>query len=115
LGRLLGGLFSLVVVLIVAAVAAAVWFDSKAAQPGPLAQAATVFVPRGAGVQDIAGLLEAQGVIDDAFLAVLRVRWRGDGRDLKAGEYAFAPHVSLDEVIDDLAAGRTVVHRLSVP
>ena len=101
--------------MIVAAVAAAVWFDRKAAQPGPLAEAATVFVPRGAGVQDIAGLLEAQGVIDDAFLAVLRVRWRGDGRDLKAGEYAFAPQVSLDEVIDDLAAGRTVVHRLSVP
>jgi len=115
LGRLLGGLFSLLAVLALGAVAAAVWFDHMAAAPGPLADETTVFIPRGTGVQDIAAILESDGVVDDAFLMVLRVRWRGDGRDLKAGEYAFAPAMSLDQVLDDLAEGRTVVHRLGVP
>jgi len=115
LGRLLGGLFSFLALLAVAAAVAVVWFDNRAGEPGPLSEETTVVIPRGAGVQDIGNLLEQAGVVDDALLVVLRVRWRGDSRDLKAGEYAFAPQVSLDGVIDELAAGRTVVHRLSVP
>ena len=115
MGRLLGGLFSLCVVLILGAVAAFIWFDRMASEPGPLAEEATVFIPRGTGVQDIAHMLEDRSVVDDAFLMVLRVRWRGDAGNLRAGEYAFAPDVSLDQVLDDLAAGSTMVHRLSVP
>ena len=115
MGRLLGGLFSLVVVLILGGLAAVFWFDRMSGEPGPLAEETTVFVARGTGVQEIADLLEAEGVVDDAFLMVLRVKWRGDGRALKAGEYAFAPALSLDQVLDELAAGRTVVRRISVP
>jgi UPF0755 protein len=101
--------------VILAVVAAAFWFDRMASEPGPLPEETTVFIPRGTGVQEIAGILETAGVVDDAFLTALRVRWRGDGRDLRAGEYAFPAAVSLDQVLDDLAAGRTVVHRVSVP
>ena len=86
-----------------------------ARSPGPLEAETTLVIPRGAGVDDIADQLAEAGVINDPLLMVLRVRWRGEGRELKAGEYVFVPGQSLDEVINYLSEGRTVVRRISVP
>ena len=83
--------------------------------PGPLAADTTYLVARGAGVEAIARELEAAGIVEDALLFRLGVRYLGQGRALKAGEYAFAAGVPMRGVVEILAAGRTVVRRLTVP
>ena len=50
MGRRAGRLFSLVVVVLVAAAGALFWFESAATAPGPLAEPATVIVPPGSSL-----------------------------------------------------------------
>jgi len=113
--RRAGRLFSLVVILLVAAAGAAFWFESASTAPGPLAEPAAVMVAPGSGLAVIATTLETEGVIGSDTVFMLRARWRGDAPRLRAGEYAFAPGVSIDDVLDDMVAGRTVIHRFTVP
>jgi UPF0755 protein len=82
--------------------------------PGPLAAETTLLVPRGAGVEAIARELATAGVIDDALLFRLGVRYLDKARALKAGEYAFSAGVSMEGVVEILAGGRTVARRLTV-
>ncbi|MEM7121875.1 MAG: endolytic transglycosylase MltG [Pseudomonadota bacterium] len=103
------------VLVAIGALAGFLWFDQQSRDPGPLENETTLVIPRGTGVGAIADLLAEAGVINDSLLMVLRVRWRGEGRELKAGEYVFVPGQSLDDVIDYLSDGRTVVRRISVP
>lgn len=115
MSRLVGGFFSLLVLVAIGVAAAFIWFDHQASEPGPLTEQTTVVIPRGAGVEDIAHALDQAGVIDDTFVMMLRVRWLGAGRQLKAGEYVFVPAMSIDDVIGYLSQGKTVVRKLSVP
>ena len=103
------------VLIAIGALAGFLWFDQQARDPGPLQSETTIVIPRGSGVGAIADQLADAGVINDPLLMVLRVRWRGEGRQLKAGEYVFVPALSLDDVISHLSEGRTVVHKISVP
>ena len=115
MGRGAGRLFSFLALILVAAAAAAFWFESASTSPGPLAAPATVVVPSGSGLQVIADELRAQGVIDSPMVLLLRARWKGEAHRFKAGEYAFEPGVSVDDVIAMMVAGRTVVHRITLP
>ncbi len=115
MGRGAGRLFSFLALILIAAAAAAFWFESASTSPGPLEEPATVIVPSGSGLQIIADELRAQGVIETPMVLLLRARWRGEAHRFKAGEYAFEPGVSVDQVIDMMVAGRTVVHRITLP
>ena len=97
-------------VAVVVAVIAWVRFN----EPGPLAQAATVVIARGAGMGQIAEQLVDAGVLDEPWTFRLGVTAAGGDRVLRAGEYRFPPAISPRGVIDLLASGRTVVHRLTV-
>src|SRR5205085_1630863 len=89
------------------------WWDFT--RPGPLADGATVVVPRGHGVEGVARTLEAAHVIRDARRFMGGVALLGGRRPLKAGEYAFPAAVSAADVMRLLQEGRTVVRRLTVP
>ena len=84
-------------------------------QPGPLAEARTVLVPRGAGLNGIAAALEEAGIVGDRRVFAVAARALGAARVLRAGEYAFEPAVSIRGVIDLLVEGRTVVRKLTIP
>jgi len=114
-GRAAGRLFSLLVVAILAAVAAVLWFDSEVQAPGPLSEPATLIVPSGTSVAMIAADLERQGVIADSDFMMWRARWRDEAHLLKAGEYVFEPGVSIDDVIDQMVEGKVVAHRVTIP
>ncbi|GJL88981.1 MAG: hypothetical protein DHS20C03_26900 [Minwuia thermotolerans] len=90
------------------------WWQGADA-PGPLTQSQTVVIERGTGPRAIADTLVQNGVIDDRllFLAVLRVREQGTR--LKAGEFGFDAGQSMNAVIAQIVAGRTVVRRLTLP
>jgi UPF0755 protein len=83
--------------------------------PGPLQEPRTVIIPRGASVDDIARQLWRAGVLAEPYSFQLGVRIDDSAGRLRSGEYAFAAGISAQEVAAMLAAGRTVVRRLTVP
>jgi UPF0755 protein len=83
--------------------------------PGPLTESRTVIIPRGSGVDDIAHQLWQAGILGDPYSFILGVRIDGNAPRLRSGEYAFAARVSPRDVAGELATGRTVIRRLTVP
>ncbi|MBI5163992.1 MAG: endolytic transglycosylase MltG [Magnetospirillum sp.] len=80
--------------------------------PGPLAQPATVIVPKGTGPDSIARRLAEAGVIADPLVFRVGVRLRK--ATLRAGEYAFPAAASAEAVMAQMVEGRTVVHKLTI-
>jgi len=62
-----------------------------------------VKIPRGAGVGDIAELLEERGVVSDAFFFRARATVSGKGSDVKAGNFTLKRDMSNAAVLDALA------------
>jgi len=83
--------------------------------PGPLAEDKVVDIPRGLGPRSIAELLEREGVVNQPWVflgGVIALRARGD---LKHGEYKFAQHASIADVVEAMVEGRVVQHSFTVP
>ena len=91
------------------------WGTSQFEAEGPLQTEATFMVPRGGGLQSISTGLEGQGIIANAQVFQAGVRLSGEGGGLRAGEYAFAPGVSMRQVMETLREGRSIQHSVSVP
>lgn len=103
-----------------AGVGAALYFGKeKFEKPGPLSEETTVIVSSGAGLSGITDRLVAQGVIENDFLDEwvfnLGIRFYKNATRLKAGEYAFAPGVSMKDVMTDLVEGKAVTHSITLP
>ncbi|MBO6757060.1 MAG: endolytic transglycosylase MltG [Roseibium sp.] len=107
-------------VFALAAVGAALYFGKqKFEEPGPLTSEQTVVVSAGAGLSGITDRLAARGIIKDTWfddlVFNLGVRFYKNATRLKAGEYAFAPGVSMHEVMSDLVEGNAVIHSVTIP
>lgn len=104
-----------VLVIVSVAVGAGLYFGKqKFEAPGPLAEDKVVNIPRGLGIKDIADLLQREGVIDQPYVfmgGVIALKARGG---LKHGEYQFAQHASLADVVDTIIEGKVVQHSLTV-
>lgn len=87
----------------------------KFEEPGPLDQAKIVDIPRGLGTRDIADLLQREGVIDRPWVFVGGVLVLKAREGLKYGEYRFAEHASLRDVLDTITEGKVVQHVLTIP
>jgi UPF0755 protein len=83
--------------------------------PGPLTEPKTVMIPRGAGFHTIATVLADEQVIAHPLLLDALAIASGKARKLKAGEYAFPAGATLQLVIDMIATGKVVVHKITVP
>ena len=83
--------------------------------PSQAATEVIVEIPRGATLSKVAALLEAAGVIRDADVFALLARFQGRAGELRAGEYALATNLAAREVLDRLAAGAVMTHRVVVP
>ena len=90
------------------------WAHLQFTRPGPLAEARTLVIHKGAGVERIAAALFDGGVIGDRFLFGAGARLTGRARVMRAGEYRFPVGVSMDGAIALLARGETVKRRLTV-
>jgi UPF0755 protein len=113
--RLLAWSFITVVVVVGALGGAGRWLYTQLDEPGPLSGARTIVIPPHTGVAGIAELLAEQGVIRRAWAFELGAKLSGRGSDLKAGEYEFPVGASALQVMDVLAAGKTVKHKLTIP
>lgn len=83
--------------------------------PGPLAADTTLVIPRGSGVQAIAGQLADAGIVRGRWDMLTAAKLRDSARRLRAGEYAFPAGISLRGVLDMLESGKTVVRRITIP
>lgn len=113
--RLLGVILLLVVLAAALAGGAALWAWREWTGPGPLAEARTLVIPKGAGLKGIAEALAEAGVVRHARLFALGAKLTGRAASLRAGEYEFPARTSPREAAELLASGRTVVRRLTVP
>ncbi|WP_208977713.1 endolytic transglycosylase MltG [Labrenzia sp. 011] len=98
----------------------ALYFGKKKfEETGPLAQDATVVISSGAGLSGITDRLSSKGVIADALIDEwifnLGIRFYKNATRLKAGEYAFAPGVSMQQIMTDLVEGNAVTHSVTIP
>lgn len=86
--------------------------------PGPVTADGNprdVILPKGAGVSQIAGVLQSQGAISSPQVFYLAAKLGGSGRRLKAGEYEFRSGEPMAQVLADIAAGRIVRRFVSAP
>ena len=98
-----------------AAVAAIGWGYRSFNAPGPLTEAETLILPRGEGVLAISRRLADAGIVRDFRVFAVGVRLHKAERRLRAGEYRFPAQASMLQVMQQLAAGETVVRRLTLP
>jgi UPF0755 protein len=111
-------LFRLILFLMLLGVIAAgvgLWGYREFISPGPLVEETAVVIPRGAGVSEVARLLEEHGVVANHITFKLGTLALGASRALKAGEYGFPAHVSPRQALDIIRSGKVLVHRLTVP
>ena len=97
------------------ALLAAYWVASGLAAPsGQFSRPVVLEIPRGASSQEMARLLEENGVIRSARHFMLARAWRSD-EVLQAGEYQFRQPVSVSDAYDKLVKGEVVLHAVTVP
>jgi UPF0755 protein len=109
--------FIMVVVLIVLAGGASFYFGKKRfTDPGPLAQSTSVLIQPGSDLDSISAQLQRYNVIDNPLIFSTAVRFFYKAEDkLRAGEYLFQANASMEQVLDDLLSGRSVLHALTFP
>ncbi|WP_310619924.1 endolytic transglycosylase MltG [Flexibacterium corallicola] len=91
------------------------WGKGKFAESGPLSKERLVVIESGSSLPTIAEKLEDNGVISNALVFELGVRFYKQQNLMKAGEYAFASGVSMHQVMNDLVSGKAVFHTVTFP
>ena len=107
-------IFTLLILLSIAAGATYYFGRERFKAPGPLAQEKIVNIPRGLGTKEISDLLAREGVIDQPYVfmgGVIALKAKGE---LKHGEYRFVPHASVADVVETLMEGKVVQHALTL-
>jgi peptidoglycan lytic transglycosylase G len=112
--RMLVGCFITAVAIFAAAVGMGYWTYRDVTDPGPLQAAQTVVIPPHTGVSEISDLLALDGVIRHSLAFKVAAELTGRGGALKAGEYEFPASASAVQVMDIIATGKTVKHRLTI-
>lgn len=84
-------------------------------RPGPLRADAVVLLPPGTGVAGIAARLAEAGAVESPLLFRLGARLTGRDRALKAGEYALRAGMPPSAIVDLLARGEVLLHKVAVP
>ena len=113
---ILGNFFLMLVIVIILAVTIPVYVGKNMfIAAGPLTEDHVVLINQGAGIREIASILEKQGLIRSADIFVYGVNYQGKARLLKAGEYAIPAHASMKTIMDILVNGKSIEHSFTVP
>lgn len=109
-------LVAVVVLLLVGAGAAAIYWqrtEAQMVQPGPHDQAMLYTVKPGATVRGVLAELHELGAIADRRAVELQLRVRG-WPQIKSGKYEIPAHATPAEIVQQLAEGRVVLESLTV-
>ncbi len=100
---------------VIGAAALGLWAVAEVRSSGPLQQEKIVLIARGSGLSSISGTLEQEGVIRYGVLFNIYARISGQHASLKAGEYQFAPHITMAEIMTMMKEGRVYDRKITVP
>ena len=89
--------------------------NSRFHEKGPLEEPRTILVKEGYSLSTIAQQLESRGIIDSDLLFRLGVRAYRASTQMRVGEYAFKPGMSMYDVMQTMRQGKGVVHKVSIP
>lgn len=78
-------------------------------------QTREVLIPRGAGVETIAGILKSNGLVKSPTLFVLAARVLGHDRKLKAGRYTVPVGASIYRILRQLSSGMGKNDMVTIP
>ena len=112
--RMVLGCFITAVVIVAGVAGAGYWVYQDVTVAGPLRSAQTIIIPPHTGISDISHLLADDGVIRHPLAFKVAAEVTGRGGALKAGEYEFPAEASAVQVMDIIATGKTVKHRLTI-
>jgi UPF0755 protein len=112
---LMSGFMSFLLVALVAGAFGFIAVLHKLKEPGPLGADKIVYLPPRSDLPEMISQLSREGVINSPGLMNFAVLIEGARSKLKPGEYLFRKSVSLREVIDEMVAGRQVLHSLTIP
>jgi UPF0755 protein len=121
--RVLSGLFTFFLLLMLLAGGTAFLFDNQIDAPGPLAKPRVVVIPKGEGAHEIAARLERDGVVGDRRLFIAGYMWTkfaawmdgGKTVQLKAGEYEIKQNTSIRQLVDVFSEGKAASYRITIP
>lgn len=85
--------------------AIALWYSIVFLDRSLPADSVQVVIPRGSSFGDIAALLQERGVISNALAFRVLARVQHDDTNVRAGAYAFAPHATAAEILNQLLTG----------
>ncbi|WP_442755498.1 endolytic transglycosylase MltG [Methylocystis sp. JAN1] len=111
----MSGFLSFLLVALVAGAFGVIATLHKLKEPGPLGADKIVYLPPRSDVPEMLSQLEREGVIDSPGLMNFALLVEGARSKLKPGEYLFKQKASLREVIDELVAGKQLMHSLTIP
>lgn len=100
---------------VVGTVGAAIYAWDYFSAPGPVAAPTTVVIAPKTGVTGIAQQLADAHVIDQPLVFKALAVGLGTARNFKAGEYLFDKGMSPRDVMQLMAEGKVVVHKITVP
>lgn len=113
---ILGNFFLMLVIVIILAITIPIYVGKNMfVATGPQSNEQVVLINQGAGIREIASILEKQGLIRSADIFVYGVGYQDKARLLKAGEYAIPAHASMKDIMDILVEGKSIEHAFTVP
>lgn len=111
LAEIVGGL--LFIILLIGGGGAA-WFWNAFNGNGPLRDEKVLVIPKGSGVNTIADLLAAEGIIDNPLVFKIGVKFFAKDQPLHAGEFRFPAAASPRGAMQVLIEGKSVLHRITL-
>ena len=107
-------IFFLAFLGLITIIASYAWLNWYVQQPATLQESKTVIIPKGTGISDITAKLANAGVIAQPFIFKAFIFLEHKQVSFKAGEYVFTPNVSINEIIDILAKGKSITHSITI-
>jgi UPF0755 protein len=111
----LSGFFSFLLLVAVGLVTLLGYSQHEIRSPGPLQSDKVVLIAPRTEVQEIIAQLESEGVIANSLFMNGALITSGNRSKVRAGEYLFKAHASIQDVIDTLVSGREIMHSITVP
>jgi UPF0755 protein len=108
-------IFTIVLVVAIAAGLAYQFGKHKFETAGPLERDKIVNIPRGLGLREIADLLARENVIDQPMVFIGGVLVMKAREDLKYGEYKFSKQITLRDTIEVIREGKVIQHAFTIP
>jgi UPF0755 protein len=107
---------TIVVLGCAAAVFAFYYAISSYQDPGPLETNTNFIVRSGAGLSEISSNLERNNIISDArIFRYLTATHLNEGESLKAGEYEIKAKASMNDIMELLKSGKSILYSISFP